>query len=247
MSEEQQLTGHKNDGDKPRFDLIPQEALWRVAEVLSYGAAKYQRDGQNWRHGMLWHRPLAGTYRHMSAWQRGERFDRESGLPHLAHAIAGLLFLLTYEETDAPGDDRWKPIKPAEEERSNTIKSPHAMRPEMGPLADLPSIPAARLELIGEFLLGLPYHDEDGNIIGRGDPLITREQAMDLLGLELAQQSPPSQSSAESHPESQSSTTAPAHGTRQLTYSALGESAARSSKATRAKKRASRSRPSKRR
>jgi hypothetical protein len=115
------LTGHKNDDNKPRFDLIPQEALWRVAEVLSYGAAKYQRDGQNWRHGMLWHRPLAAMYRHMSAWQRGERFDRESGLPHLAHAMASLLFLLTYEETDAPGDDRWKPIKKEPEDRLNAF------------------------------------------------------------------------------------------------------------------------------
>jgi hypothetical protein len=40
---------------------------------------------------------------------------------------------------------------------------------------------AARTEFILDLVLGLPHHDEDGNVIGRGQPLITREEALLLL------------------------------------------------------------------
>ena len=33
-------------------------------------------------------------HRHLQAWWSGERLDKESGLPHLAHAVCCLLFLM---------------------------------------------------------------------------------------------------------------------------------------------------------
>jgi hypothetical protein len=37
--------------------------------------------------------------RHLWAWWEGEARDPESGLPHLAHAVACLLFVLALEDT----------------------------------------------------------------------------------------------------------------------------------------------------
>lgn len=45
----------------------------------------------------------------------------------------------------------------------------------------LPKSRAARLADIQDMLLGLPFHDDDGNVIGRGPPLITEEQARAAL------------------------------------------------------------------
>jgi hypothetical protein len=36
--------------------------------------------------------------RHLEAWRGGETRDKESDLPHLAHAMTNLAFLLHFEE-----------------------------------------------------------------------------------------------------------------------------------------------------
>lgn len=84
--------GRKDDAEKPRYDLIPFNALAQVVGVLTYGAQKYAPE--NWRkvEGWRW-RYLGAALRHVSQWARGERVDPESGHPHLAHALCCLLFL----------------------------------------------------------------------------------------------------------------------------------------------------------
>ena len=103
-------TGIKFDEGKPRMDLAPAEAMVEVGKVLAYGVEKYDKVNKayNWRQGMSWSRPLAAAFRHIAAWQKGERFDPESKQQHLAHAIVNLMFLLTYEETETGVDDRFK-------------------------------------------------------------------------------------------------------------------------------------------
>lgn len=85
--------GLKTDAGKPRWDLIPPFALQDVAAVLEFGARKYAPD--NWRkvEGARW-RYLRAGIGHTFAVLRGERLDSESGLPHLAHAICSLMFVL---------------------------------------------------------------------------------------------------------------------------------------------------------
>ena len=84
--------GLKLDAGKPRWSLLPWEALALVVDVLEHGARKYSPG--NWAHV-----PDARTryfdacVRHLTAWNRGEKNDPESKLPHLAHAICCLLFL----------------------------------------------------------------------------------------------------------------------------------------------------------
>lgn len=63
-----------------------------LADVLSFGAAKYARD--NWRHVRPFReRYTAALLRHWYAHLGGEFYDGESHLPHLAHAYACAIFL----------------------------------------------------------------------------------------------------------------------------------------------------------
>lgn len=94
----------KHDTHKPRYDLIPPEALEAIAQVLTYGADKYEPRG--WEKGARWGRYFAACMRHLWAWWRGEGDDPESGLPHLAHAACCVCFLLAYEMRGVGEDDR---------------------------------------------------------------------------------------------------------------------------------------------
>lgn len=95
-SDMQAAVGMKHDESKPRFDLIPPIAELEVAKVLEYGARKYDPD--NWRkvEGAR-NRYYAAARRHLNAWRTGEYHDLESRLPHLAHAITSLMFILELE------------------------------------------------------------------------------------------------------------------------------------------------------
>jgi len=97
--------GLKYDASKPRYDLLPPTSLEWIAQVLTYGAQKYSPD--NWRKvdGWRW-RYFSAAMRHMWAWQRGERYDRESSLPHLAHALCCLMFMLDLDVAELPPEAR---------------------------------------------------------------------------------------------------------------------------------------------
>jgi len=94
----------KYDDGKSRWELLPFDALDDVAKVLTYGAKKY--DEHNWAKGMKWSRLLGAAMRHLTAWALGERLDPESGLPHLAHSVANVLFLSASERRGIGEDDR---------------------------------------------------------------------------------------------------------------------------------------------
>lgn len=84
--------GRKDDAGKRRWDLVPWRPMGMVADVLTIGAARY--GDTNWRQvPNARSRYYAAAMRHTTAWWLGETLDRDDGLPHLAHAIACLLFL----------------------------------------------------------------------------------------------------------------------------------------------------------
>ncbi len=89
--------GRKDDAGKPRYDLFPVEAEAAIVDVLTFGAKEYGDD--NWR-GVEnpSQRYYAAAKRHLAEWRRGHVLDPKSGLPHLAHAIASLVFLLELEK-----------------------------------------------------------------------------------------------------------------------------------------------------
>lgn len=98
MSVEQLETiGKKLDNDKVRYDLVDVEFEESIAKVLTFGAKKYAPN--NWR---KLENPIERYYaalrRHIAAWRKGERNDRESGLHHLAHAAVNAMFLIALED-----------------------------------------------------------------------------------------------------------------------------------------------------
>ena len=87
--------GIKYDNNKPDYSLIPPHALDDVANVLTYGAQKYDRN--NWLElDNLNERYFAAAQRHMWAIQRGETHDDETGIHHSAHAICCMMFMLEF-------------------------------------------------------------------------------------------------------------------------------------------------------
>jgi len=80
-------------------------ASWEdCAAVLEYGRRKYA--AWNWARGMPWSVCLGCAGRHCLAILRGEEADPESGLPHRAHVLCNLVFLLHYVKHYSEGDDR---------------------------------------------------------------------------------------------------------------------------------------------
>lgn len=104
----QNKSGVKFDTGKPRFDLLPWNALWEVASVLEYGSRKY--NDRNWERGMRWGRLTAAAFRHLARWMCREEFDKESGYRHLAMACCCILMLmgLTADDEGSLDDDRSK-------------------------------------------------------------------------------------------------------------------------------------------
>jgi hypothetical protein len=94
----------KFDHNKTRYDLLPPEGVEAVADVLTYGAAKYA--ARNWEQGMDWSRPFGACLRHLFAWWGGENRDPDTGKSHLWHATTNLFFLIAYEARGAGKDDR---------------------------------------------------------------------------------------------------------------------------------------------
>lgn len=98
------MTGTKHDSGKLPWHLFPWSAARQVVAVLAFGASVYGE--YNWTHGMAYSRLYSAAIRHLTAWWEREDDDPETGLSHLAHAVACILFLLTYRITGRGSDDR---------------------------------------------------------------------------------------------------------------------------------------------
>lgn len=94
----------KYDQGKVQMELVSPIALYQLAAVLTFGAKKYE--SWNWSKGLKLMRCFGAALRHMFSWMRGETLDPESGLPHLAHAMCNLMFMLHLSETMPSMDDR---------------------------------------------------------------------------------------------------------------------------------------------
>jgi hypothetical protein len=88
--------GIKLDSDKLEWDLLPLSMLTSTLKVLMFGKEKYSKD--NWKkvkNAKI--RYVNAALRHISSYQEGETTDKESNLPHLAHACCCLLFILWFD------------------------------------------------------------------------------------------------------------------------------------------------------
>jgi hypothetical protein len=96
--------GRKDDQRKDPWHLAPWDAFRCIVLVLRFGAVKYAP--RNWENGMAWSRPFSALIRHITAWWLGEKADPETGMSHLWHAGACVLFLIAFELRGVGTDDR---------------------------------------------------------------------------------------------------------------------------------------------
>ena len=102
----------KYDGGKPKHSLLPAGIMNGVAEVMAFGANKYERD--NWRKCKQMSSYYDACHRHLEQFWEGIDHDEESGLHHIDHALCNLVFLKWLIENKEHTDDRFR-------ETSNTI------------------------------------------------------------------------------------------------------------------------------
>lgn len=89
--------GQKHDAGKLRWHLMPWKEIEQVALVMEHGANKYGEF--NWMNvDNPYERYFDAAMRHIVADEEspGSK-DSESGLPHIAHAICCLLFMLHFK------------------------------------------------------------------------------------------------------------------------------------------------------
>lgn len=98
------MEGVKFDDEKPRYDLIPPEALNSLAALYGVGMKKY--GARNWEKGMRWGRVFAAMMRHAWAFWRGEDYDQETGIHHMICVAWNAMALFTYSRRGIGEDDR---------------------------------------------------------------------------------------------------------------------------------------------
>lgn len=87
--------GLRHNSGKPKYHLIPPEALLAAAKVLTFGATKYA--DRNWENGLPYSDLIRGLLSHITSFSLGERVDAESGLPTSYHILANAIFLVTHD------------------------------------------------------------------------------------------------------------------------------------------------------
>lgn len=103
-------SGTKHDTGKPDLSLLPTHALEETARALMFGANKYGR--YNYCQGFEDTRLAAACLRHVYSFLNGEEKDPESGLSHLAHAMATLSMMMHCQDLGTLRDNRYRKEKP---------------------------------------------------------------------------------------------------------------------------------------
>ena len=92
----------KDDKGKTDFSLVDSSFEEGIAEVLTFGAAKYSP--HSWKKlENAKDRYYAALRRHLCAYRKGERIDSESGLSHLLHVATNCMFLYVLEMSENNG------------------------------------------------------------------------------------------------------------------------------------------------
>lgn len=100
------MSGLRYNSGKPRWSLLPWDALAAVLNVMELGATKYAP--RNWEKGLSWEQTYDALMRHLQAWYARNDRDEEWNQLHLAHAAWNVLVLLAFQLRGAGTDDRPK-------------------------------------------------------------------------------------------------------------------------------------------
>jgi hypothetical protein len=103
-------TALRYDNGKPRYDLIPPEAIEALAILYTQGSKKYSE--RNWEEGMNWCRCFSSMMRHSWKWLRGEDYDYDEKTNTKTHHMISVAWnafaLYTYCVRFIGKDDRPK-------------------------------------------------------------------------------------------------------------------------------------------
>lgn len=88
----------KENITKEMWYLLPMNCIKEVVKVFTYGAQKYAPN--DWKKETKAHEvDISAAYRHLEKYMSGEKCAKDSGLLHLAHAIADLIIVLWFDIT----------------------------------------------------------------------------------------------------------------------------------------------------
>jgi len=99
-------TGGEKGSKLARFDLIPPDALWELAELYGAGSEKYE--DRNWEKGYPWSLSIAALGRHLAQFMDREDWDGETDSRHIIAVTWHALALATFSIRGLGTDDRSK-------------------------------------------------------------------------------------------------------------------------------------------
>lgn len=90
------MKGIKFDQDKVHMQLLPLDALYEAAKVMTFGANKYgPNDWKKVKHAK--ERYKGALLRHLTEDSKGNKYDPETGELHLAHMLCNAMFILWHD------------------------------------------------------------------------------------------------------------------------------------------------------
>jgi hypothetical protein len=96
-------TGGAKGSKQARFDLLPWDALYALAEHFGDGSKKYA--DRNWEKSYAWGLSRAALGRHFASWSQGEDYD-EDGRSHIVAVLWHASVLTAFWLRGIGTDDR---------------------------------------------------------------------------------------------------------------------------------------------
>ena len=90
---------YKEVKGKARVDLVDPEFILGIAEILGFGAEKYEPYSFQKVDNAL-DKYYAAAMRHLLKWRAGDVIDEESGKDHLLHTACNLMFILRLQHKE---------------------------------------------------------------------------------------------------------------------------------------------------
>lgn len=106
---------------KLQWSLVDFESLEPLVRVLEYGCVKYSKD--NWKKGFPVSQLMESLLRHCFRLLGGELMDKESGLPHIGHIMANVMFI-DYTLRNNPQFDDLKLLSTPDSSLSKGVTDP---------------------------------------------------------------------------------------------------------------------------
>lgn len=108
--------------NKAKWSLIDFNSMTFLVKVMEMGIGKYGYN--NWKKGRSFTETWESLFRHVMTWKETEDLDKESGINHIGHAMANLMFLAHMTDNKPYFDDREFAVYPrTARESTNAIFS----------------------------------------------------------------------------------------------------------------------------